>query len=146
MYSAMLHAPDAGSYDTSSLRACMSGGSAMPVEVLHAFEKQFNAMILEGYGLSETSPVVSFNHPDRERKPGSIGTPIEGVEVRIIDESGQDVPAGEVGELAVRGHCVMQGYWRNPPPRRSRTAGSAPVTWAGPTRTATCTSSTARNS
>jgi long-chain acyl-CoA synthetase len=125
MYSAMLHAPDAGSYDTSSLRACMSGGSALPVEVLHAFEKQFNAMILEGYGLSETSPVVSFNHPDRERKPGSIGTPIEGVEVRILDESGSDLPVGEVGELAVRGHCVMQGYWRNP----EATAEAIPDGW-----------------
>jgi long-chain acyl-CoA synthetase len=125
MYSAMLHAPNATSYDTSSLRACMSGGSALPVEVLHAFEKQFDAIILDGYGLSETSPVVSFNHPDRERKPGSIGTPIKGVEVRILDESGEDLPVGEVGELAVRGHCVMQGYWHNP----EATAEAIPDGW-----------------
>jgi long-chain acyl-CoA synthetase len=114
MYSALLHAPDAERYDTSSLRLCVSGGSALPVEVLHEFEQRFDAMILEGYGLSETSPVVSFNLPDRERKPGSIGTPVRGVGVRILDDDGNDVPAGEVGELAVRGECVMRGYWGRP--------------------------------
>ena len=114
MYSALLHAPDAQHYDTSSLRACVSGGAALPVDVLHAFERQFNAMILEGYGLSETSPAVSFNHPDRPRKPGSIGTPMRGVEVRILDDTGHQVPPGERGELAVRGECVMRGYWGQP--------------------------------
>jgi long-chain acyl-CoA synthetase len=125
MYSALLHAPDTTSYDTSSLRLCLSGGSALPVEVLHSFEERFDATILEGYGLSETSPVVSFNHPDRERKPGSIGTPIEGVEVRIVDDSGAELPTGEVGELAVRGHCVMSGYWNNP----DATAEAIPDGW-----------------
>src|SRR5919206_485157 len=79
MFSAMLHSPDAGSADVSSLRVCVSGGSAMPVEVMRSFEEKFGCIVLEGYGLSETSPVASFNHPHAERKPGSIGTPIRGV-------------------------------------------------------------------
>jgi long-chain acyl-CoA synthetase len=92
----------------------ISGGAAMPVEVLRRFEEAFGCIILEGYGLSETSPVASFNHPDKVRKPGSIGTPIAGVEMRLIDADGADVPAGEVGEIAIRGHNVMKGYWGRP--------------------------------
>jgi long-chain acyl-CoA synthetase len=111
MYHALLNHPERDSFDVSCLRACVSGGSAMPVEVMRAFEEAFDAIVLEGYGLSETSPVASFNHPDRERKPGSIGTPIEGIEMKVIDEQGQDVPQGEVGEIAIRGHNVMKGYW-----------------------------------
>ena len=79
MYGAMLHHPDHEQYDVSSLQVCASGGSAMPVELMRGFEDAFGCKVLEGYGLSESSPVASFNHPDRERKPGSIGTPIEGV-------------------------------------------------------------------
>ena len=113
MYSAMLHY--AGERpDVSSLRLCVSGGAAMPVEVLRGFEESFGCIILEGYGLSETSPVASFNHPDKVRKPGSIGTPIAGVEMRLIDADGADVPPGEVGEIAIRGHNVMKGYWGRP--------------------------------
>jgi len=78
MYSALLHCPVRTAYDVSALRLCISGGAAMPVEVLRAFEEAFGGLVLEGYGLSETSPVASFNHPDRPRKPGSIGTPIRG--------------------------------------------------------------------
>jgi long-chain acyl-CoA synthetase len=70
--------------------------------------------VLEGYGLSETSPVASFNHPDRARKPGSIGTPIRGVQMRVVDSRGREVPGGEVGEIVIRGHNVMKGYWRKP--------------------------------
>jgi long-chain acyl-CoA synthetase len=112
MYHAMLNHPDRDQYDTSSLRLCVSGGSAMPVEVMRGFEEAFSCKVLEGYGLSETSPVASFNHPDRERKPGSIGTPIAGVEMKVVDEQGQEVPQGEVGEIAIRGHNVMKGYWK----------------------------------
>jgi long-chain acyl-CoA synthetase len=111
MYAAMLHDPSADSADTSSLKVCASGGAAMPVEVMKAFEEKFGCTILEGYGLSETSPVASFNHPDRERKPGSIGTPIEGVEMKVVDDDGKDVPQGEVGEIVIKGHNVMKGYW-----------------------------------
>jgi long-chain acyl-CoA synthetase len=111
MYVAMLNHPRRGGYDVSSLRLCVSGGAALPVEVLRGFEDAFGCVILEGYGLSETSPVASFNHPDRERKPGSIGTPIDGVEMRLVGLDGGDVPTGEVGEIAIRGHNLMKGYW-----------------------------------
>src|SRR5215217_4819515 len=111
MYTAMLHADSKDDHDTSCLRVCISGGSAMPVEVLKGFEKEFDCKVLEGYGLSETSPVASFNHPDRERKPGSIGTPIEGVEMKVVDEDGNEVDQGEVGEIVIKGHNVMKGYW-----------------------------------
>ncbi|HEX4307590.1 MAG TPA: long-chain fatty acid--CoA ligase [Solirubrobacterales bacterium] len=114
MYGALLHHPDRGDYDLSTLRVCMTGGSSMPVEVLRGFEDAFGAIVLEGYGLSETSPVASCNHPDMERKPGSIGTPIEGVEMKIVDESDADVPQGGVGEIVIRGHNIMKGYWDRP--------------------------------
>jgi long-chain acyl-CoA synthetase len=114
MYGAMLHHPDRTSFDTSCLTVCASGGSALPVELLRGFEEAFGCKILEGYGLSETSPVASFNHPDRDRKPGSIGTQIEGVEMRAVDDDGNDVPQGEVGEIVIRGHNVMKGYWERP--------------------------------
>src|SRR4051794_34485386 len=111
MFTGMLHHADRDSFDTSTLRVCVSGGAAMPVEVMRGFEEAFNCHILEGYGLSETSPVAAFNHPHRERKPGSIGTPIEGVEMKVVDENGQEVQQGEVGEIVIRGHNVMKGYW-----------------------------------
>ncbi|HEX3753393.1 MAG TPA: long-chain fatty acid--CoA ligase [Streptosporangiaceae bacterium] len=114
MYVALLHAPDRDGYDTSALRICISGGAALPVEVLRGFEEAFGVPVLEGYGLSETSPVASFNHPGRERKPGSIGTPIRDVEMRAVDEAGQEVPQGEVGEIAIHGPNVMKGYWQRP--------------------------------
>src|SRR3954451_318103 len=99
MYHGLLGA--SGDHDVSTLRLCISGGAAMPVEVMRQFEEAFGCIILEGYGLSETSPVASFNHPDAERKPGSIGTPIEGVEMKVTED----------GEIAIRGHNVMKGYW-----------------------------------
>jgi long-chain acyl-CoA synthetase len=113
MYVGLLGA-DAGATDTSSLRLCVSGGAALPVEVLHGFEKAFDTVILEGYGLSETSPVATFNRYDN-RKPGSIGLPIEGVELKLVDADDAVVTtAGEVGEIAIRGHNVMKGYWNRP--------------------------------
>jgi long-chain acyl-CoA synthetase len=114
MYVGMLHADAADEADTSCLRLCVSGGSAMPGEVLRSFEEKFGCKILEGYGLSETSPVASFNHPDRERKVGSIGTPVAGVEMKVVDEDGNEVAQGEVGEIAIKGHNVMKGYWNKP--------------------------------
>src|SRR3954466_9047525 len=114
MYHAILNHPERDRYDTSRLRLCISGGAALPVEVLRGFEEAFGCKILEGYGLSETSPVASFNHPDKERKPGSIGTPIEGVEMKFVDEDGNDVGQGEVGEILIKGHNVMKGYWERP--------------------------------
>ena len=111
MYGAMLHAPERERFDASSLEMCASGGAAMPVELLKGFEEAFGCKILEGYGLSETSPVASFNHPDRERKAGSIGTPIRDVEMKVVDEDDNELPAGEVGEIVIRGPNVMKGYW-----------------------------------
>jgi long-chain acyl-CoA synthetase len=111
MYGAILHHPEHEQYDVSALRVCASGGSAMPVELMRGFEDAFGCKVLEGYGLSESSPVASFNHPDRERKPGSIGTPIEGVEMQVVDDDGREVDEGDVGEIVIRGHNVMKGYW-----------------------------------
>jgi long-chain acyl-CoA synthetase len=112
MYVAMLH-EGAGAAGTATLRLCVSGGAALPVEVLHGFEEAFGTVILEGYGLSETSPVATFNRRGR-RKPGSIGLPVEGVELRLVSEEGGEVAAGEVGEIAIRGHNVMKGYRGRP--------------------------------
>jgi len=109
MYAALLNHPGRDRCDASSLRVCVSGGAALPVEVLHGFQAAFGCVVLEGYGLSETSPVASFSRADGVRKPGSIGTPIDGVEMKLLDTS----PEG-VGEIAIRGHNVMRGYWRNP--------------------------------
>jgi len=98
----------------SILRVCVSGGAALPVQVLHEFEKIFKVPILEGYGMSEGSPVVTFNHMDRPRKPGSVGIPVWGVEVAIFDENDNPVPQGEKGEIVYRGHNVMKGYYKRP--------------------------------
>jgi long-chain acyl-CoA synthetase len=114
MFGALLHHPERERFDTSSVRTCITGGASMPVEVLRGFEEAFGCIVLEGYGLSETSPVASSNHPDKERKPGSIGTPIEGVEMRVVDENDNEVEQGEVGEVVIRGHNVMKGYWQRP--------------------------------
>ncbi|WP_329433080.1 long-chain fatty acid--CoA ligase [Streptomyces sp. NBC_01280] len=110
MYAAMLaaDAQQPGAHDASTLRLCASGGASLPVEVLHAFEAAFDCPVLEGFGMSETSPVASFNHLDRPRKAGSIGTPIEGIELCLIDAK------DGVGELCVRGHNIMKGYWGRP--------------------------------
>ena len=114
MYGAILNHSDHADFDTSSLQVCASGGASMPGEVMRGFEEAFDCTILEGYGLSETSPVASFNQPDRERKPGSIGTPIEGVEMQVVDDEDNELETGEVGEIVIRGHNVMKGYWQNP--------------------------------
>src|SRR4051794_10399828 len=106
MFAALLHHP--GDHDTSSLRVCVSGGAAMPVEVMRGFEQRFDCVVLEGYGLSEPSPVASFNRPDRERKPGSIGLPVRGVEMKLVDV------ADGIGEIVIRGNNVMKGYWNKP--------------------------------
>ncbi len=98
-----------------NLRAAASGGAAIAVEIIREFKEKFGIDIQEGYGLSETSPVATFNHPDLPTKPGSIGTPIWGVEVRLIDEEWETVEgADEVGEIAIRGHNVMKGYYGRP--------------------------------
>jgi acyl-CoA synthetase (AMP-forming)/AMP-acid ligase II len=114
MYTALLLAGIPEASDLSRLRLAVSGGSSLPVEVLHEFEGRFDVTILEGYGLSETSPVATFNQPDRPRKPGSIGLPIRGVELGLVGDDGAPVGAGEVGEIVIRGENVMKGYWNRP--------------------------------
>jgi long-chain acyl-CoA synthetase len=116
MFSALLHA-DIGERDLSAFRVGVSGGAAIPGEMLRAFEEKFNGVpVLEGYGLSETVGIVSFNTGAESRKVLSVGTPIWGVEVRILGPEGNALPAGEphVGEIAVRGHNVMKGYFGRP--------------------------------
>ncbi len=113
MYFALLHHEGAPKR-LPKLRWCLAGGAAMPVEVMKAFEEKFSVQILEGYGLSETSPVASFNMLDRPRKPGSIGYPVWGVEMAILDEKDQPLPDGERGEICIRGHNIMKGYWKRP--------------------------------
>ncbi len=119
MYIALLNLPGAAErHDLKSiaqnLRLGISGGAAIPVEVIRQFESRFEVPILEGYGLSETSPVATFSYPDRERIAGSVGQPVPGTEVRIVDENGLPVPQGESGEIVVRGHNVMKGYYGKP--------------------------------
>ena len=99
-----------------SLRVCMSGGAGLPVEVQQQFEKLSGGRLVEGYGLTEASPVTHVNPPDGLGKIGSIGLPIPGTEARIVDvETGtRDLPLGEVGELVLRGPQVMKGYWNKP--------------------------------
>ena len=98
----------------NNLRIGTSGGASMPVEIIKGVEEKFGIPVMEGYGLSETSPVATFNHLHKERKPGSVGTPIWGVEVAIFDEQSNEVVAGEVGEVVIRGHNVMKGYYNRP--------------------------------
>src|SRR6478752_4506743 len=111
MYTALAAAFDGTGFGSSGLRVCVSGGAALPVEILHAFEKSYGCPILEGYGLSETSPVACFNHPHTMRRPGSIGTPVAGVSMCVLDPDGREVAVGEIGEIAIKGHNVMKGYW-----------------------------------
>lgn len=97
-----------------TLKICMSGGASLPVKVIEQFEERFRVPIIEGYGMSEGSPVVTFNQLAVGRKPGSIGTPVWGVEVKLVDADGKEAAIGEKGELLYRGHNVMKGYYKNP--------------------------------
>ena len=115
---ALLTYPDAEKHDLAAiagtLRHVLVGGASTPVEILRAFEAKFDVAVLEGYGLSETSPGATFNLLDRPRKVGSVGVPIWGVEVRVVDPEDRPVPVGEPGEVVIRGHCVMKGYLGRP--------------------------------
>ena len=110
-YRSIVHAPISGPLP---LRLCVSGAAPLPAQVLKEFEAKFHIPLIEGYGLSEASPVVTKNPLDRTRKAGSIGLPIPHVEVSIQDDSGRHLPDQEVGEVCVRGGNVMQGYWNQP--------------------------------
>jgi long-chain acyl-CoA synthetase len=116
MYHALLHCQDAPDIAAiaARLRVAVSGGAALPAELMRRFEERFGVPILEGYGLSETSPVATFNRVDRPRRPGSVGLPVWGVQVKIIADDGGEAAEGEPGEIAIRGHNVMKGYFRRP--------------------------------
>jgi long-chain acyl-CoA synthetase len=118
MYWALLKYVEENDYDVSKIRESMkvptSGGAPMPVEVMKEFERVFGLRILEGYGLSETSPLACFNHFEKPSKPGSVGQPIFGVDVRCFDENDHEVNRGERGEIVIRGSNVMKGYYKRP--------------------------------
>ena len=124
MYGAMLQHPQRADSDLSRLRVCLSGDSALPVEVLLGFEQAFQCVVLDGYGLAETSSVASSNRVDH-RRVGSIGVPVGGMDLRVVDEAGSEVDDGEPGEIVVRGHTVMKGYWG----RRDETAAAFVEGW-----------------
>ncbi|WP_299014252.1 long-chain fatty acid--CoA ligase [uncultured Photobacterium sp.] len=96
----------------ANLKVAISGGASMPVEILKQFEAKLNVPVIEGYGLSESSPVAAFNHLEYERKPGSIGQPLPGVTMKVVDDKGNTLPQGKEGELLIRGHNVMKGYYK----------------------------------
>lgn len=113
MFTLINQAKDVRSYGLSSIKACISGAAPLPVEVQEAFEKLTRGRLVEGYGLTEASPVTHSNPLYGLRKVGSIGVPLPNTDAKIIDLlTGQDLPAGQVGEMLVRGPQVMQGYWR----------------------------------
>ncbi|HWI64670.1 MAG TPA: long-chain fatty acid--CoA ligase [Symbiobacteriaceae bacterium] len=115
IYTALLHDPEIAKFDLSSIEFCVSGAAPLPVELMQQFESVTGASILEGYGLTETSPVTHSNPMKGRRKPGSVGLPYPNTEVRIIDlETGEDLPLGQEGEVLLRGPQVMKGYWNKP--------------------------------
>ncbi|HET9999681.1 MAG TPA: long-chain fatty acid--CoA ligase [Ktedonobacteraceae bacterium] len=114
MFVALLYTPDAEKYDTSSLRYCVSGSAPLPLAILEGFQKKFGCQILEGYGLSEATTVLTGHSQDMPVKPGSVGKPVSGVELHIVDDNDRDVPVGEVGEIIARGPNIMKGYYNMP--------------------------------
>lgn len=114
MYAVMLQMKTDREFDLSAMRLGVSGGAPLPVEVLHGFEQRFGVYMLEGYGPTEASPVVSVNRLDGTRKVGTVGPPLPGVSVKVVDEELSEAPLGEPGEVCVAGRNVMQGYWNDP--------------------------------
>ncbi|MEV7320721.1 long-chain fatty acid--CoA ligase [Streptomyces sp. NPDC093970] len=115
VYGRLVREPGREAYDVSRLRVCVAGGAALPAQVLDDFRAAFDCAVLEGYGLSETSPIVAANTLESGARPGSVGLPISGVQVRVVNaDDGREVPPGEPGEITVRGHNVMKGYWQRP--------------------------------
>jgi long-chain acyl-CoA synthetase len=110
----LLNYPEAGRFDTRSMRVWGSGAAPLPVEIVEPFERKFGGRILEGYGLTEASPVVSAHRLSGPRRIGSVGQALPGVEISIQDDLDRPLPAGELGEVCVRGRNVMAGYYRNP--------------------------------
>ena len=116
MFATMVHYHRIGKYDLRSLKMCISGGAPLPYEVKRKFEELTGAKLFEGYGLSETSPVVACNPIFKENKTGSIGMPLPATILEIVDKDDEVtlLPQGEVGEICIRGAQVMQSYWNKP--------------------------------
>ncbi|WP_256339740.1 MULTISPECIES: AMP-binding protein [unclassified Streptomyces] len=125
VYGRLVRQPGRDAHDFSRMRVALAGGAAMPLHVLHDFETAFDCVVLEGYGLSETSPVASFNTLQAGPRPGSVGTPIPGVEMRVVDDDRRNVAHGKTGEIVIRGHNVMKRYWQRP----KETAGTIRDGW-----------------
>ena len=113
LFLGMLFHQGSDKYKTDSLQVCITGGAAMPPEFIPLFEKRFGVKVMEGYGLTEASPVASFSRLDMPQKPGSIGIPIPGVEAKIVDETGREVSRETVGELILKGDNIMKGYYKD---------------------------------
>jgi long-chain acyl-CoA synthetase len=113
LFLGMIMHNDAEKYDVSSINFCITGGSTMPPEFIPVFEQKFSVPLREGYGLTEASPVCSVGRLDMAHKVGSIGTVIPGVEAKVVDSQGNEVPRDEIGELVIRGVNVMKGYYKN---------------------------------
>jgi long-chain acyl-CoA synthetase len=113
LFLGMVMYPETEKYDLSSLNFCLTGGSTMPPDFIPMFEDKFRCILREGYGLTEASPVCSVGRREMVHKPGSIGTVIPGVEAKAVDDGGNEVPRGEIGELVIRGVNVMKGYYKN---------------------------------
>ena len=118
MYWALLKYADETGFDVSdvkkNMKVCSCGGAPMPVEVMKAFQEKFEVRVMEGYGLSETSPLACFNHFEKPSKAGKVGQAIFGVDVRCFDENDNEVARGERGEIVIRGSNVMKGYYKRP--------------------------------
>ena len=114
MYVYLLNHPGGERFDTSSMRVWGSGAAPLPIEIVEPFERKFGGKLMEGYGLTEASPVVSAHRLSGVRKLGSVGQPLPGVAVQIRDDADRALPVGEVGEVCVRGANVMLGYYRMP--------------------------------
>ncbi|UHA75056.1 long-chain-fatty-acid--CoA ligase [Paenibacillus sp. 481] len=115
MYIALINHPKIAEYDLSSIQMCISGASSLPLEVQTKFEKLSGCKLIEGYGLSESSPVTHANLLWGKRKNGTIGIPFPDTDAKVVDpETGVEMPVGEIGELVVQGPQVMKGYWKRP--------------------------------
>jgi long-chain acyl-CoA synthetase len=113
LFLGMIFHDKADSYNIRSLRFCMTGGSAMAPEFFPLFREKFGVLLVEGYGLTEASPICAVSRLDMPLKPGSIGVPIPGAQARVVDDSGCELPRGDVGELIFKGENVMKGYYKD---------------------------------
>ena len=114
MYHSWASTPGADQYDLSSVRVAVSGAAPLPLEILHSFHEIFGVEIDEGYGLTESAPTLTSNRMAAKPKPGSVGKPLPGIELRIVNEAGDDVELGDPGEVVVRGPNIFKGYWKQP--------------------------------